>query len=76
MAKEKQVVLVCTTAGLPYSVGDIFSVDESVAKALMNKDYKGDLRVRLYDEKKDSDALVAQRGKSKDVEAEAPADEK
>lgn len=49
-------------------VGDIFSVEEEVAKKLLSKDYKGALRVRLYDEKKDAELLAEQRGKTADVE--------
>lgn len=76
MAQPKQVVLVCTTAAIPYVEGDIFSVEESVAQKLLSKDYKGNLRVRKFDASKDAEALVEQRGKSEDVEADAPVDEK
>lgn len=76
MAQPKQVVLVCTTAGIPYVEGDIFSVEESVAAILMSKDYKGFLRVRKFDAVKDAELLIEQRGKSEDVELEVPSTEK
>lgn len=78
MAKPELVTLVCTKAGIPYVVGDVFSVEKDVASKLLSKDYKGNLGVRLFDEKKDADLLVAQRGKTEDVEpeVEAPVKEK
>lgn len=72
MAEPKLVTLVCTTAAIPYVEGDIFSVEKEVAERFLSKDYKGVLRVRRYDASKDADALAAQRGKTEDVEPEAP----
>ncbi len=72
MAEPKLVTLVCTEPAIPYVKGDIFSVEEDVAKKLLSSDYKGQLRVRKYDSGKDADALAAQRGKTEDVEPEAP----
>jgi hypothetical protein len=67
MGKPKLVTLVCTTAGLPYYPGDIFSVESSVANKILDKAYKGNLRVRKFDAKKDADLLLTQRGKAGDV---------
>lgn len=67
MAKPELVTLVCTTAGIPYVEGDIFSVEKSVADKLLDKGYEGQLRVRKFDEKKDADNLAAQRGKVGEV---------
>lgn len=72
MAQPELVTLVCTSPAIPYVEGDIFSVEKDVAEKLLSKDYKGDLRVRKFDAKKDADLLVAQRGKSEDVEVDAP----
>ncbi len=72
MPAPKLVTLVCVEPAIPYVVGDIFSVEKEVAAKLLSKDYKGDLRVRKFDPKKDSEALAEQRGKTEDVEPEAP----
>jgi hypothetical protein len=67
MASITFVTLVCTTAAVPYKENDIFTVEKSVADILLNKDYKGDLRVRKFDNIKDSELLATQRGKALDV---------
>jgi hypothetical protein len=72
MGKPKLVTLVCTSPAIPYVEGDIFSVEEDVAARLLSKEYKGNLRVRKYDANKDAELLAEQRGKTEDVEPEAP----
>ena len=72
MAQPKLVTLVCTSPAIPYVEGDVFSVEEDVAATLLAKDYKGQLRVRKFDAKKDADLLNEQRGKTEDAEVVEP----
>ena len=76
----KFVTLITTEALSPYNKNEVFSVTEREAEALLNpvvvnengKSVKIDSKVEVFDAKREAHAaaLVAQRGKTKDVEPE------
>lgn len=72
----KLVTLITTEALSPYNANEVFTVTEAEADALLNprdeKGRKAESKVVKFDAKKQehADALVAQRGKTEDVEVE------
>lgn len=76
-----QVTLVTTDILTPYAPGEIFTVPQYVADALLDPEREDEdgnvlpVKVRRYDEKNDAEALAAQRGKTEDVEVEPVAEQ-
>lgn len=67
---SKTVTLITTEALSPYNKGEVFTVGEAEAKALLSAK---EVKVAKFDpkNKEHADALVAQRGKTEDAEADA-----